>query len=205
MDVAERLKELYDAERTRLLSLVGTEPPGAFDTPVFGEGNPAPTLLLIGEAPGAEETKQGRPFVGKAGAQLTALLTLMCRVREEIYITNAVKYRPVTEGARGFRNRTPTPGEVAEGLPLLREEILLLRPRVVATLGNVPLAAAAGLFGLPRCTVGEVHGRTVPIVHGDYKAWLYPMYHPASLIYNPSLKEVYAQDVRRLADWLREN
>jgi len=202
MDVAERLKELYDAERTRLLSLVGTEPPGAFDTPVFGEGNPAPTLLLIGEAPGAEETKQGRPFVGKAGAQLTALLTLMCRVREEIYITNAVKYRPVAAGTRGFRNRTPVPGEVAAGLNLLREEILLLRPRVVATLGNVPLAAAVGLFGLPRCTVGEVHGRTVPIAHGDYKAWLYPMYHPASTIYNRALVPVLEADAIRLGEML---
>lgn len=200
MSAAERLSALYQAERARILALPGAA--GVYDAPVFGEGNPAPALLLIGEAPGAEEVKLGRPFVGKAGRQLDALLAQMGLPREALYVTNAVKYRPVSPSARGQRNRTPSLEEVRAGLPLLREELLLLRPRIIATLGNVPLAAMRLLAGQGKATVGACHGAAMEIALEGFETRLYPMYHPASCIYNRALLPVLEADAARLGSLL---
>lgn len=179
----ERLiAELYEGERKIL---------------VHGEGAPEARVMLVGEAPGEQETLQGRPFVGKAGKNLNEFLELAGLRREELYVTNAVKFRPTKLSAAGrIVNRPPTREEVQLFLPWLRREIELVRPGVIVTLGNVPLRALTG----PKTVIGDAHG-TFWEVEG---LRLYPMYHPASLIYNPSLREVYAQDVRRLADCLRK-
>ena len=164
---------------------------------VHGEGEIGARVMLVGEAPGEQETLQGRPFVGKAGKNLNEFLELAGLRREELYVTNAVKFRPTKLSAAGrIVNRPPTREEVQLFLPWLRREIELVRPGVIVTLGNVPLRALTG----PKTVIGDAHGafREVEGLR------LYPMYHPASLIYNPSLREVYAQDVRRLADCLRK-
>jgi DNA polymerase len=124
---------LYEIERARLSALKGE---GDYMHPVFGEGTPGARLVLIGEAPGAQEAAAGRPFVGKAGKQLDALLDCVGLKRGDIFITNAVKFRPTNHDGRS--NRTPTGGEMREGLALLRDELELIAPRIVATLGNVP-------------------------------------------------------------------
>ena len=100
-----------------------TSPQGEYHKPVFGEGKPGATILLIGEAPGAEETKLGHPFVGKAGKQLDALFCRFGVMREDAFITNVVKYRPVVRSEKSTRNRTPLPAEVKAALPLLKTEI----------------------------------------------------------------------------------
>lgn len=160
---------------------------------VPGEGPQRARLMLIGEAPGEQEAQEGRPFVGRAGKNLDRFLALAGLRREEIYITNAVKFRPTRMGKREKPvNRTPTDAEVAQFRPLLLREIRLIQPELIVTLGNVPLRAVTG----ERISVGEVHGRILEKrVEG---VPLFALYHPASVIYNGSLAEVYEHDVRAL-------
>lgn len=168
--------------------------PGAENALVFGEGPDHPVLMLIGEAPGEQESLQGRPFVGKAGKNLDHFLELAGLCREEIYISNAVKIRPTKISKTGrVSNRPPTKEEIALFRPWLIREISEIRPRMIATLGNVPLGAVTG----SKQTIGQVHGTIVPA--GETGLPLFALYHPASLIYNRSLESVYEQDVRTLA------
>ena len=163
---------------------------------VHGEGEIGARVMLVGEAPGEQETLQGRPFVGKAGKNLNEFLELAGMERDQLYVTNAVKFRPTKISAAGRTvNRPPTREEVSLFLPWLRREIELVAPEVIVTLGNVPLRALTG----PKAVIGDVHGA---FQNADGLR-LYPMYHPASLIYNPALREVYAEDIRRLSAHLR--
>lgn len=163
---------------------------------VHGEGEIGARVMLVGEAPGEQETLQGRPFVGKAGKNLDEFLELAGLERSQLYVTNAVKFRPTKRSAAGRTvNRPPTREEVSLFLPWLRREIELVAPEVIVTLGNVPLRALTG----PKAVIGDVHGA---FQNADGLR-LYPMYHPASLIYNPALREVYAEDIRRLSAHLR--
>ena len=96
---------------------------------MFGEGNPDADLVIIGEAPGEDEDAQGRPFVGRAGQLLDRILESGHIEREDVYITNILKYRPPN-------NRNPKPDEILASEPLLLEQLKLIRPQVIATLGN---------------------------------------------------------------------
>ena len=165
---------------------------------VFGEGAPDARVMMIGEAPGEQETLLGRPFVGKAGRNLDEFLALAGMDRGALYVTNTVKFRPTKRSAAGrVVNRPPTQEEVRLFLPWLEREIGLIRPNCIITLGNVPLRALAGR----KVVIGDVHGR---FIEAEGRT-LYPMYHPASVIYNPSLKPVYREDVERFGAWLREH
>ena len=128
-----------------LLTAVQTSPYHE-KTIVFGEGAEAPLLMMIGEAPGGDEEKQGRPFVGKAGKNLSAFLEVVGLKREEIYISNVVKLRPTKESPKTGKavNRPPSAEEIAFFLPFLQEEIQTIAPKVLVTLGNVPLKAVTG-------------------------------------------------------------
>lgn len=165
---------------------------------VHGEGEAGARVMLIGEAPGQQETLACRPFVGKAGKNLDEFLEMAEIDRSQLYVSNTVKFRPTRVSAAGrIVNRPPTREEINLFLPWLRREIELVRPQAVVTLGNVPLRALTA----SRATIGEMHGQ---FMQADGLE-IYPMYHPASIIYNPSLREVYTADVRRLGQWLREN
>ena len=164
---------------------------------VFGEGPKGAKVMMIGEAPGEQESLLGRPFVGKAGKNLDAFLQEVGMNREELYVSNTVKFRPTKISAAGrVVNRPPTREEVKLFLPWLKREIELVSPEVVVSLGNVPLKALMG----GKVVIGDVHGS----FQDAEGVRLYPMYHPASLIYNPSLRKTYAEDIRRLAAWLKE-
>lgn len=163
---------------------------------VFGEGCEHARLMLIGEAPGEQESLAGRPFVGRAGKNLDEFLALSGIDRETVYITNAVKFRPARLSAAGrVVNRPPTQEEIKLNLPFLKREIRLVKPQMIATLGNVPLKALLG----KEESIGEAHG--------TWREWegirLYPLYHPASVLYNPSLRETYREDVLRLGEEVR--
>ena len=122
------------------------------------------------------------------------LVALAGLAREEIYISNAVKIRPTKVSKTGrVSNRPPTKEEIALFRPWLMREIAEVRPKMIATLGNVPLGAVTG----GRQTIGQVHGSVIPA--GETGLPLFALYHPASLIYNRSLENVYEQDVRELA------
>lgn len=184
-----------------LIQAVEECPTNLGQPPVLGEGNHShPPLLLVGEAPGEQETLEGRPFVGKAGKNLMEFLGVLGISREAIYITNVVKFRPVKVSDKGrFRNRTPTRKEIAAFTPLLLREIRQVNPQLIVTLGNTPLSALTG-----RSDIGEAHGRlsTVDVDGEQYP--LFPLYHPAAIIYNRALKDVYNQDILTLRGILTE-
>ena len=167
---------------------------------VFGEGNSDhPPVMLIGEAPGEQESLQGRPFVGKAGKNLDGFLQVLEMNREDIYISNVVKIRPTKVSEKGrTSNRPPNKEELALFTPYLMEEILQVQPRMIVTLGNVALKALCG----PRVIIGDMHGKVTEVnvrhekQEGTFK--LFPLYHPASIIYNRSLQEVYDEDLQVL-------
>ena len=173
---------------------------------VFGEGrSDHPPIMLIGEAPGEQETLQRRPFVGKAGKNLDGFLAAVNLRREDIYISNVVKIRPTKVSEKGsVSNRPPNREELALFTPYLMEEILLVQPGVIVTLGNVALKALMG----PRAVIGDLHGRSAQaqIAHGPQRGafQIFPLYHPASIIYNRALTQVYADDLRALRAWLDE-
>ena len=183
--------------RQALRAFIAGVMPGRENALVFGEGPKHAKLMLIGEAPGEQETLQGRPFVGKAGQNLDHFLALAGLRREEIYISNAVKLRPTKTGKTGrLSNRPPTKDEIALFRPWLLREIAEVAPQMIATLGNVPLRAVTGRS----LTIGEVHGQVIDA--GETGLPLFALYHPASLIYNRALSDVYEQDVRALAQRL---
>ena len=180
--------------KQELRALIAGVMPGRENALVFGEGPNNPRLMLIGEAPGEQESLLGRPFVGKAGKNLDHFLELAGLAREEIYITNVVKLRPTKTGRTGrLSNRPPTRDEIALFRPWLIREIEAIAPRLIATLGNVPLQALTD----SRQTIGQAHGRMLPA--GETGLSLFALYHPASLIYRRELTEVYERDVLTLA------
>ena len=161
---------------------------------VFGEGDPGAAVMMIGEAPGEQESLLGRPFVGKAGKNLNEFLEGAGMDRSALYVTNTVKFRPTKVSPAGRTvNRPPTQEEIRLFLPWLKKEIALVDPKCVITLGNVPLKALTDRSSV----IGDVHGRFIE--------WegrlLFPMYHPASVIYNPALREVYRGDIDVFAHW----
>lgn len=165
-------------------------------TLVFGDGDLHARIVMIGEAPGEQESIQGKPFVGKAGKNLDEFLELSGMDRRALYITNTVKFRPTRISSAGrIVNRPPTQEEIRLSIPWLMRELDLVRPEIIVTLGNVPLKAIWG----KNAAIGQYHGAWT-----EWKGRLvYPLYHPASVIYNPSLKEVYRTDVMRLGEDVR--
>lgn len=189
------MNDAMDKLRQELDKLIGEVYEDEKKVLVHGEGSIGARVMLIGEAPGEQETLKRRPFVGKAGKNLDEFLDLAGLERSQLYVSNTVKFRPTKISAAGrVVNRPPTREEIELFLPWLRREMELVKPEVVVTLGNVPLKALMGR----KAVIGDVHG-SFQDVDG---LRIYPMYHPASLIYNPSLREVYAADIRRLALWL---
>lgn len=146
------------------------------ETFVFATGNPEASLMLIGEAPGMEEERQGEPFVGKAGELLDKVLTAMGLKRRDVYISNIVKYRPKAgDGPQGTANRKPTAREMEVCLPIVRREISILRPKVIVALGGT---AIGGLIGDADAKITQLRGKFlrcqgVPVM---------PTFHPSYLL-----------------------
>nr|WP_243426439.1 uracil-DNA glycosylase [Caldicoprobacter guelmensis] len=172
---------------------------------VFGEGNPDASLVLVGEAPGHQEVVQQRPFVGQAGQNLNEFLGILGIKREDIYITNAVKFRPTRVDPTTGRvsNRPPNKEEIELCRSLLYKELSIIHPVLVVSLGNIPLKVLADDN---KIAIGQVHGTPIDIAVGEegLKMTLFPLYHPASIIYRPQLKEVYLEDVERLKRYLQD-
>ncbi len=155
---------------------------------VLGEGNPHATVMFIGEAPGEKEDELRRPFVGAAGKFLNELLESIGLKREDVYISNVVKFRPP-------ENRDPEPIEKEQCMPWLMLEIALVKPRVIATLGRHSL----GHF-FPQIKIGTAHGK--PFKLTDEMA-LFPIYHPAAALHNGNLRSSLQSDFRALGDFLK--
>ncbi|HOM03616.1 MAG TPA: uracil-DNA glycosylase [Acetivibrio sp.] len=187
MSKSEQLKNLYDLYKKEFY---GREI-------VLGDGNADSRLVLIGEAPGREEVLNSKPFVGAAGKNLAEFLDKLGLKREDIYITNAIKYRlsKVNPDTNRVSNRPATKNEILDNRDYLLKEIEIINPEYIVTLGNVPLRAVYGDFGI---TIGEVHGTLskIKVLEAEYN--LFPLYHPASIIYNAKLKEIYNEDLNKL-------
>lgn len=163
--------------------------------PVRDHGNADTHVVFVGEAPGAEEIKHGMPFVGQAGRNLDVFLQLAGLARQDIFILNTVKCRPTKNEGRA--NRRPGVGEIRHCAPWLDEELAILAPRVVVTLGDVALQRLGG--GNNR-RVGNCHGQPFELE----KYIVFPMYHPAAVIYRRALTEIIEADFKKLGYWLKD-
>lgn len=164
---------------------------------VLGEGCITSPLVIIGEAPGKDEVKQGKPFVGAAGKNLNEFISILGIEREAMFITNAIKYRlgKINPKTQRLINRPATLQDIRNNQKWLQNEIRLLQPQIIVTLGNVPLKAITDNF---KVTIGDMHGKLHACTISGDKFRLFPLYHPASIIYNRSLKEVYNEDIFNL-------
>ena len=160
---------------------------------VFGSGNADAELMFVGEAPGAEEDRQGKPFVGRAGKLLDTLLEEIGLSRDETFVANVLKCRPPG-------NRDPLPEEIEECSPWLFRQIELIDPLVVCTLGNFATKLLTG----SRAGITKVHG--VPQTHelGGRAVQLYPIFHPAAALRTEAVRELLRADFAKLPAVLEE-
>jgi DNA polymerase len=156
---------------------------------VFGVGNPDARLMFVGEGPGADEDRQGEPFVGRAGQLLTKIIESMGMERKDVYIANVVKCRPP-------ENRTPLPDEIATCSPFLFQQILSIRPRVIVCLGT---PAAQTVLGT-RDTITRTRG-TFQELEGIL---VMPTFHPAYLLRNPAAKREVWEDMKKVMSELKK-
>ncbi|GBD23240.1 hypothetical protein HRbin29_00900 [bacterium HR29] len=154
---------------------------------VPGEGPVTAEVMFIGEAPGANEDRLGRPFVGQAGAFLDELLAAAGLRRSEVYICNVLKCRPPG-------NRDPLPGEIEACRDYLDRQIAIVDPLVIVTLGRYSMARF-----FPNQSISKIHGKARQVG----TRWYVPMYHPAAALHQQSLRETIVEDFRALADVLR--
>ncbi len=162
---------------------------------VFGEGNPSADLLFIGEGPGEEEDRSGRPFVGPAGQKLDEVLQSVHIQREDVYIGNVVKCRPPG-------NRVPSRAEMEVCFPYLESQIALIKPALIVTLGNTST----------QWLMPDIPGITKS--HGSFFSWrggilLFPMFHPSYLLRNPSREKGSPKyltwlDIQKVSKWIDE-
>ncbi len=160
-------------------------------TVVFGNGNADADLMFVGEAPGANEDRQGLPFVGQAGKLLDTLLGEIALVRADVFVANVLKCRPPG-------NRDPHPAEIEACQDYLLRQVELIQPRVICTLGNF---ATKLLRGDPT-GITRLHGRAEVRVIGARAVRLYPIFHPAAALYTPANVEVLRADFARLPELL---
>ncbi len=172
-----------------------------YGTIVHGEGNIYAKMVLVGEAPGSKEVELGRPFVGQAGKNLDEFLEIVKLERKEIYITNVVKTRPYKINSRTGRknNRPPNKEELMFFKGRLHEELKLIGPSLVVTLGNTALRAVTEEGSI---AIGDVHGRPLEIEGMNFS--VFPLFHPAAVIYNRSLRPVYLDDLDELKAYIKK-
>jgi uracil-DNA glycosylase len=178
----QRLKDCHDcplkATRTKL---------------VFGAGNADAEVMFVGEAPGAQEDLEGLPFVGRAGQLLNELLHEIGLDRNDVFIANVLKCRPPG-------NRDPLPDEIAECEPHLMEQIRLIQPKVICTLGNFATKLLSGRpTGITKCC-GIPQRREI----AGLEVVLYPLFHPAAALRTPATKERLRADMAKLPELIEE-
>jgi DNA polymerase len=167
---------------------------------VFGKGNPDAPILFIGEAPGEKEDELGIPFVGSAGKELDKLLRSINLTLEDVYIANILKYHPPN-------NRDPTVEEIYRHTPYLIEQIKIIKPIIICTLGNYAtkfILASFNVEGMKNIEgITKLHGKPREIQIGNEVVTVIPLYHPAAMLYNPNLRSILAQDFLAMQDILK--
>jgi len=158
---------------------------------VYGEGDVDANIVFVGEAPGKKEDEQGRPFVGAAGKFLNEMLGNIGIKRDDVYITNIVKYRPPD-------NRDPRPEEKQAFWPFLVRQLNVIQPKLVVTLGRHSM----GYF-LPNIKISEVHGELAQIKIGDRIQAVLPLFHPAAAMYNGGLRQTLLNDFAKIPEIIK--
>jgi uracil-DNA glycosylase family 4 len=157
---------------------------------VFGDGNPDSELVFIGEAPGKNEDEQGLPFVGAAGRFLEEMLASIGKKRQDVYITNIVKYRPPN-------NRDPQPEEKAAFLPYLKKQLIIINPKLIVTLGRHSMEAL-----LPSLKISQSHGQPKRLkvqIGNKTSSWIIlPLFHPAAALYNGGMRQTLMDDFLKI-------
>jgi len=153
---------------------------------VMGDGDINAEVVFIGEAPGKNEDEVGLPFVGAAGKFLDEMLGEIGVRRDEVYITNIVKYRPPN-------NRDPLPDEKSAFWPYLIRQLGVINPKIIVTLGRHSME-----YFLPNQKISLVHGQAKRVVFADKKIIIFPLYHPAAALYNGSMRKVLIEDFKKL-------
>ena len=159
-------------------------------TLVFSDGDPDAKIIIIGEAPGKDEERQGKPFIGRAGRLLTGTLETLGWQRSDFYISNIVKYRPTDEVGG---NRTPTDEEIAKFRPVIEKEINVVDPKLIVLVGRVAMSGM-GLSG----SMGENRGR---VLEKDGRKFLIT-YHPAAILRNINWEPIFREDLSRIRELL---
>jgi uracil-DNA glycosylase len=176
----KELHEYYAVNNSCKLKSIATQP-------VYEIVPPSSGIVFIGEAPGRNEDLQGKPFVGAAGKFLNELLGIIGYTREDVYVSNTVKYRPP-------ENREPTDTEKESCRVWLNAELIFIKPKVIVTLGRHALVRF-----VPKVNITASHGK--PFSHPSGIP-IFPMYHPAAALYNPNLRETLKEDIKKLKNFL---
>lgn len=180
MTLLDLKDSLHDCQRCKLSKLGRTQV-------VFGVGNPEASVMFVGEGPGFHEDRQGEPFVGAAGKLLNELLESAGLSRKEIYIANVIKCRPPN-------NRDPEPDEVETCKPFLMQQIQLIQPKLVCSLGNW----ATQTLLEKKVGITKVRGQAIPLK----EFVLFPLFHPAAALHQGSLLQPLREDFKKLKDHL---
>jgi len=160
---------------------------------VFGEGSPEAKVMFIGEAPGKKEDASGQPFVGAAGKFLNEMLATIKLKREDVYIANTCKCRPP-------ENRDPNPEEIAACWPWLLEQIKIIQPKLIITLGRHSMERF-----LSNVKISDVHGTIIEKeISGIGLQKIFTLYHPAAALYNGSLRETLKKDFQKIPKLLKK-
>ncbi|APV44857.1 DNA polymerase [Dehalogenimonas formicexedens] len=178
--LGELAREIYNCQRCGLYKNTTNAVPG--------EGNPHAEIMFIGEGPGYNEDRTGRPFCGAAGNFLTQLITSIGLKREDVYITNIVKHRPPG-------NRDPLPEEIEACKPWLDRQLEIIKPKVIVTLGRYSMARF-----FPGVTISRIHGQSQKC--GEYTC--FAMYHPAAALHQGSLRATIEADMLKLPNILED-
>jgi uracil-DNA glycosylase len=193
---------LLDSLREKILSELDCPLKASAHNLVFGKGNSNAKILFIGEAPGEQEDLQGIPFVGAAGKQLDKLLSLINLSLEDVYIANILKYRPPG-------NRDPSNDEIERHTPYLVEQIKIIRPRIIATLGNYSTKFVLADFKAEDMKkiggISFLHGKHIQKNIDGFEFFVVPLYHPAAMLYKPSLKIDLEKDFLGMKEVIEEN
>ena len=165
--------------------------------PVFGDGSLDAKIMFIGEAPGYNEEIQGRPFVGKAGKILDELLNSIELKRSDVFITNILLCRPP-------KNRSPLKIEIEKCKKYLDMQIDIIKPRIIAPMGNFSTSYILEKFGLKIDKISKIHGRIYEINNSSSVTKIIPLYHPAVAIYNINTKKTLLEDFKLIKEVLKE-
>ena len=165
---------------------------------VPGEGAPKSRILFIGEAPGAQEDIEGRPFVGRAGRELEKLLDSIPLRRSGVYITSVVKCRPP-------KNRSPRKEEIEACLPYLKRQIEIVDPKILVPMGRYANETLFQLLEMEPRPIGDVHGMAQCVLYKKRERVVLPTYHPAVVTHNPNMRDSLKKDFRALAEIIHES